>query len=1390
MMASVTIFFVTIALFCAIVAESYALNVTSFTSTATNAPTAIECDDEQFDIDFIYSSGCSLTVDTSEQPKSCCDLLADLAVHECVDFLLNVLIAGYEVIIQHFLDSCNIEIGVGYVNEGECGNGMLETSEGCDDANVVGGDGCSADCRLENDFACDAAEPTVCSRCLVSCSALHRESCLVEDLGICGDCVSGWTEDADNSCYMPVYYVTVDSSIDNDVDASCTAEPLGLNLYESSNISVALDVYKNSATREGLDERCNLRAALTLSNSLPVTVVHVRIPSYTLTSDFVHTMSHVLVYSDISTAIDGNGIYRIFEADSGSFLLDGFHCLNVTCQYGCAVRAIVVADIRNSIFSNLGLGIASGGVYGDTDCSGSALWLLSQASLYNVTLRDSVVDGPSLGCGSTGKDTIVSLFSYASVDTVVLEDLQVGMRGAFSTSHGSVVNARNIVCRRVRTSAGACIAWSGSGVLAGLVAEDNIGNPASVLVIDGALSLFGVLIRNNMGGPAISNLGIMELKEGLIEHNINTLGGDGGGLLSREMFAISDVVFSANSAPEGRGGALYVGAVSSINGCTFVNNTAWYGAGMFISGRSAVENCYFEDNKALGLETGHAVVSARSFIVRDSYMAPDPSTEVFYTCSDYLAHTESHTPCGVNAACVDWDNNAEGLVVRGVHCSCPIDFPYGDPRTYCYKIPVMQLQPATPLSLYVEKNERVNSTDTRLFVIDGTGYLVWITSTHGSKPVTSTNPPWLTVSPASGEVIMGADGSLLIENINLGCSAVGMKEGEYDGEVNVTYTSSDPEFGNQRTSTVSQAVTCHIKTSPSAAFTYIGSGIPAGSSVLGLEMVYFSVMTHDVENLTLDHGGDILRGYYYQYDKEWGCDQATSDAVLRGTAVADHFDGTYDIHFEAPLYRFCFGVKVGDMDEWIKDTPIYFDVDCPDGYETSSTGFSCVLSSSDEKLSDKMIVFIVILAFAACPLILCLLKRKVKHLQHLVDQFLREATIVIVGAIAELADVLSDVAAYYKIQADPDMEQFRLPYTITLGVSVLCSILSLSAAIYAMVGLFQSSAPAPSPALQSEPHGLLSRSAKVQPECETTSATAGGGGAGSIPTNLKLSNSSKSRLSSLKVGIGIRSLAVNESTSAEELDYALNHTRRVMFRCSGKVLVLLFEDIPFLVLNLLVLNHQVSLMEDNDQQIDSSTFMFVLVSLMLTCVMVGVKATAPLEFNRVRHLREKVLDILATRRQIAKPDSDVNGSPWMIGSYENSPPSVEEDESNVFEGETIRVKPVLKKGTSARSHEYTPPSEHAAFSVQGKVGNNLKGTPYRVPERDSLHPSLDQQRAESLSGKMQTLPTRTPPAITEVDPGTGSIDGHEGDGARLLAKRALFPANKKKELPALKHRPM
>ena len=49
------------------------------------------------------------------------------------------------------------------VHEVECGDGVVDDDEQCDDGNILAGDGCNANCRVANGYACTKNSPSVCT---------------------------------------------------------------------------------------------------------------------------------------------------------------------------------------------------------------------------------------------------------------------------------------------------------------------------------------------------------------------------------------------------------------------------------------------------------------------------------------------------------------------------------------------------------------------------------------------------------------------------------------------------------------------------------------------------------------------------------------------------------------------------------------------------------------------------------------------------------------------------------------------------------------------------------------------------------------------------------------------------------------------------------------------------------------------------------------------------------------------------------------------------------------------------------------------------------------------------------------------------------------------------
>ncbi len=57
----------------------------------------------------------------------------------------------------------NVLNNINNINNGTCGDGVVAAGELCDDGNTAPGDGCAADCTVEERWTCDTATPSVCT---------------------------------------------------------------------------------------------------------------------------------------------------------------------------------------------------------------------------------------------------------------------------------------------------------------------------------------------------------------------------------------------------------------------------------------------------------------------------------------------------------------------------------------------------------------------------------------------------------------------------------------------------------------------------------------------------------------------------------------------------------------------------------------------------------------------------------------------------------------------------------------------------------------------------------------------------------------------------------------------------------------------------------------------------------------------------------------------------------------------------------------------------------------------------------------------------------------------------------------------------------------------------
>jgi len=107
-----------------------------------------------------------------------------------------------------------------------CGNGVLESGEGCDDGNVATGDGCNGSCKIENTYGCEADRDAACASGICDASE-SPDRC--EAAGSCGNGILDLGEGCDDGNIVAGDGCTAACKIENlaacdtDRDSACVS---------------------------------------------------------------------------------------------------------------------------------------------------------------------------------------------------------------------------------------------------------------------------------------------------------------------------------------------------------------------------------------------------------------------------------------------------------------------------------------------------------------------------------------------------------------------------------------------------------------------------------------------------------------------------------------------------------------------------------------------------------------------------------------------------------------------------------------------------------------------------------------------------------------------------------------------------------------------------------------------------------------------------------------------------------------------------------------------------------------------------------------------------------------------------------------------------------------
>ena len=109
------------------------------------------------------------------------------------------------------LPGCNVKFGSNGTGR-NCGNGVVDPSEECDDGNRDVDDGCSANCRVEEGWLCDGA-PSTCVPICGDGLAVGDEPCDASDLRGLASCESLGLGDGELSCTEECIFDLTDCAI-------------------------------------------------------------------------------------------------------------------------------------------------------------------------------------------------------------------------------------------------------------------------------------------------------------------------------------------------------------------------------------------------------------------------------------------------------------------------------------------------------------------------------------------------------------------------------------------------------------------------------------------------------------------------------------------------------------------------------------------------------------------------------------------------------------------------------------------------------------------------------------------------------------------------------------------------------------------------------------------------------------------------------------------------------------------------------------------------------------------------------------------------------------------------------------------------------------------------
>eukprot|EP00736_Rhodelphis_marinus_P002851 Rmarinus@m.24379 len=678
-----------------------------------------------------------------------------------------------------------------------------------------------------------------------------------------------------------------------------------------------------------------------------------------------------------------------------------------------------------------------------------------------------------------------------------------------------------------------------------------------------------------------------------------------------------------------RGGAVYVseGGQVEIDGVMIHDNSAHYGGAVYSSGKfkgtnlgffnnTAVVNylhfdwaamgeggaiydtcdqawcttnltsCTFEGNIAVANSLTNTLKVIEPMLLVEGTSSEDIPTSAYVQCDS--------NPCAREDGCIDLSER-DGSV--GIVCEC---------RNMIECTPAnLTTCPSGELAFPAEKRNVSELIDVNelLLLWSGCGEISWTVTSDGDWfeiPSEYRNDTRLQHTCEEGA--LQTDAPILV-NANMST----LTSGTYEGAVHVLFTVTNPVTLREDFGSISRSIRMILE----AVVYYNESSIDA-INICPTSQVNSECVEAGLEGLNLNDNV-FLEVVVSAKDVE-GIRVSTEAAVFRVyLSIGDSNDGTlatvmdYDSQLElyvavvrVPAEDFSLSVKLEDEDDenHIKNSPISFSVSCRGGTYFDEDSRTCV-TPVDERTSetgqDSVVVMVGVASGGLTAAAAMLVWKYGKGMKNMLFKLLGEMLIISFSLFTEVVDIATDIFAWAAVLNDDNLKDFHLAYTALICVAISASLASVSTTGYALYHIIHSTK-----RMKTESNGDFDASVLVggrgSVEHSMTSI------AGHLPPEVASSPPASPVVSPMSHG---RVSITDPTIALTAISMAHFKVKRALYRRYAKVAMLLFEDLPMLIINTLI-----EFKNDTLDDVDLNSRRAVRLAMALTCLLIGSKMVA------------------------------------------------------------------------------------------------------------------------------------------------------------------------------------